>query len=479
MENLINTKEAAAILNVSPETVKKWRERKLFGVPFFTADEMHGDTWYYYRERVEQLKSVYQKGILQNMYRLANAFDTLPSADFQKSGTTLGLLSTGFYSTESVAKILGVDEKTLRNWRDKKIFVEDYQTHVGISLYNQDRVLEMKLFCQKNKAEQANSTLFEEVIHSDETPAKVLKRLNIQIYPSKVRVELNDKQTRTIFKLSDESTNELLNDDSFEIVEKRNYKKFGDVVTAYKILNSAGYEIKRPLTQFDRAVLSVCNSELLAGNRCTTIPIIYRALTGKVNKGADAKPTKEQRAVILDSIQILMCRTFISDPSAARNLLKYNDGNATIINSALLPAWYAENATVNGNDSETIIFFDRPCPLLAMAQAKRQILTYGAHLLDVPRQQNTTMNIELKNYSMIRVQEILAHKQMRPIVTFNDVFEKCRLENAHPEIKRRAREFLLTFFEHLKHELIIKDFKLTKKGNAFHSIEFSYSKLKN
>ena len=321
-----------------------------------------------------------------------------------------------------------------------------------------------------------NSTLFEEVLHFGETPAKVLKRLNIQILPSKVRVELNDKQTRTIFKLSDESTNDLLNDDTFEIVEKRDYKKFGDVVTAYKILNAAGYEIKRPLTQFDRAVLSVCTSEFLAGNRCTTVPIIYRALTGKVNKGADAKPTKEQRAVILDSIQLLMCRTFISDPSAARSLLKYDDGSTATINSALLPAWYAENTTVNGKDADTIIFFDRPCPLLAMAQAKRQILTYDAHLLDVPRQQNTTMNIELKNYSMIRVQEILAHKQMRPIVTFNDVFEKCRLENADRKTKLRAREFMLNFFEHLKQESIIRDFKLTKKGNAFHSIEFSYSK---
>ena len=206
MDNLISTKEAAAILGVSPETVKKWRERKLFGVPFFPADEKHGGTWYYHRERVEQLKSVYQKGILQNMYRLANAFDALPSADFQKSSTSDNIpFVNGFYSAETVAKIIGVSEMTLSRWRDKKIFVEDYQTHVGISLYNQDRVLEMKLFCQKNKAEQANSTLFEEVIHSDETPAKVLKCLNIQILPSKVRVELNDKQTRTIFKLSNKS----------------------------------------------------------------------------------------------------------------------------------------------------------------------------------------------------------------------------------------------------------------------------------
>ena len=321
-----------------------------------------------------------------------------------------------------------------------------------------------------------NTTLFEEVLQSGETPSKVLKRLNIQIRPSKVRVELNDKQTRTLFKLSEESTDELLNDETFEIVEKRNHKRYGDIVTAYKILNAAGYDIKRPLDQFDRAVLSVCNSEWLAGNRCTTIPIIYRALTGKVNKGADAKPTKEQRAAILDSIQILMCRTFISEPYGARSLLKYDDGSTTAINSALLPAWYAENTTINGQDADTVIFFDRPCPLLSMAKAKRQILTYDTQLLDIPKQQNTTMNIKLKNYSMIRVQEIIAHKQMHPIVTFKDVFEKCRLENADRKTKLRAREFMLTFFEHLKHESVIKDFRLTKKGNAFHSIEFSYSK---
>ena len=113
--------------------------------------------------------------------------------------------------------------------------------------------------------------------------------------------------------------------------------KHGNIVTAYKILNAASCEIKRPLDQFDRAVLSVCTSEFLADNCCTTIPIIYRALTGKIDKG-DAKPTKEQRATILDSIQIFMSRTFISEPYAARSSLKYNDGSTTTIHSALLPA---------------------------------------------------------------------------------------------------------------------------------------------
>ena len=325
-----------------------------------------------------------------------------------------------------------------------------------------------------------NSIIFNEVLYSNGNVAKTLRRFNIQVRPSKIRVELNDKQTRIIFRLSLDSTSDLLNDHTFELVEKRDHKKFGDVVTAYKILNAAGFEIRRPLTQFDRAVLSVCISEWLAGNRYTTLPIIYRALTGKVNRGSDSKPTKDQRAAILDSIQLLMCRTFISDPSAARKLLKYDDGSTTTINSALLPAWYAEDTSVNGNDAETIIFFDRPCPLLPMAQAKKQILSYETHLLDVPRQQNTLMNIEVKNYAMIRVLEIIAHpKQLRPIVTFHDVFSKCRLENAHLEIKRRVRDTVIGFFEHLQKEEIVRDFDLTKRANAFHSIKFSYNKFKN
>lgn len=322
-----------------------------------------------------------------------------------------------------------------------------------------------------------NTTIYEQILRADGNVVKALQRLNRQIRPSKTRVELNDKQTKLVFTLTERSTNELIDGNTFKLIEKRNHKQFGDLITAYQLLNAAGYEIRRPLTQFDRAVLSVCISEWLEGNRFTTIPIIYRGLTGKVNRESDSKPTKIQRNIILESIQILMCRTFISDPAAARKVLKYDDGSTTVINSALLPAWYAENVTINGNDAEIIIFFDRPCPLLGMAKAKKQIITYEASLLDMPRQQNTPMNVELKNYCMLRVLENIAHpRQMRPIVTFNDVFEKCRLENTDRKTKLRAREFMLDFFEHLVNESIIEDFEVTKKAGAFHSIKFSYSK---
>jgi hypothetical protein len=93
-------------------------------------------------------------------------------------------------------------------------------------------------------------------------------------------------------------------------------------------------------------------------------------------------------------------------------------------------------------------------------------------LLNIPGQQNTRLNIEAKNYTMLRLQEIGLHKQLTPTITFKDVFEKLRIENAHAEIKRRVREFMLAFFEHLKSKGIIKSYEVVKHGNTFYGIKF-------
>ena len=137
-------------------------------------------------------------------------------------------------------------------------------------------------------------------------PLAIIKRITGGLRPSRIRVEINDKLAKVIFKLSDEGTDELLGGKTFEIVEKRG-KKFGEITTAYKILNAAGYQVLRPFTMFDRFVLAVCISEWLKGNRYTTVAIIYRALTGKIGR-SDAKPSVAQRKAIIESLEILMSR---------------------------------------------------------------------------------------------------------------------------------------------------------------------------
>lgn len=316
-----------------------------------------------------------------------------------------------------------------------------------------------------------SSITFSDVL-TVEDPIAVIKRLNGSIRPSRTRTELNEKLAKVVFKLSSDGMNDLLNGDTFEIIEKRNHKKNSDIITAYKILNAAGYNIQRPFTLFDRFVLSSCISEWLEGNRYTTPAIIYRALTGKVDKGRDAKPSKDQLAAIIDSIKILMCRTIDYTAKELCEVLGYNDGKPFSANAPLLPAAYFDASAENGLDAITIFFLAEP-PLLKIAQTKRQIISYDSNLLDIPRQQNTPMNIELKNYCMLRVQEILAHRQLTPTITFNDVFTKARMENAHVETKRRAREFIKAFFENLLNQHIIDSFEVTKKHGAFYSIKFT------
>ena len=247
-----------------------------------------------------------------------------------------------------------------------------------------------------------NSRTLDEILCSSQNPTDTLRKLRAQIYPSRTRVEINDKLIKYAFSLTDEGTEDLLEGEIFGIVEKRDYKNLGDIVTAYKILNAAGYTVQRPAREFDRDVLSVCISEQYAGNWCTTPPIIYRGLTGKVGKGSDAKPSKEQLAAIIDSVKFLMSRIIQYDASELCQSMNLNNRQPIRANDQLLPAWFIESSTANGNDA-TVIFFDRECPLMKLARAKKQILTYESHFLDVPRQQNTFMNIELKNYALRRV----------------------------------------------------------------------------
>lgn len=150
-KDLITTADAALILGVSTSTLKNWRNRKLFGVPFFTADEKHGDTWYYLRKRVEQLKEVYQPGILGNMYKLARKFKGKTLSDYFQKGDSsdaktfsLSKIEPCFFPADEVAQILGVSERTIQDWTKNRKFVEDMVDHDGCYWYSAAKVYAMK-----------------------------------------------------------------------------------------------------------------------------------------------------------------------------------------------------------------------------------------------------------------------------------------------------------------------------------------------
>ena len=299
---------------------------------------------------------------------------------------------------------------------------------------------------------------------------------NFQIIPSKIRVIPNDRVSKKLFNLTTADIQDWIEfNKTYNFIEMKNHKKFGEIGCPIKLsIDGEKFSISEPLTHFDSAVLSVCISEWAVDNKITTPAIILRGLTGKIGRG-DAEPSKDQLAAIFNSIDKLMRLQLSYDMTELCEKLKYNNGKPEKLVSTLLPCHYIKSSTVNGKDT-TIIEFDRESPLYRIAKIKNnQIVTYDGTLLDVPNQNNTPMNITIKNYVMLRVQEIKLHKMM-PVITFDDVFHKCRIDNASSDKKMNARNITIEFMNHLKSHSEIKDFEVTKKGNTFYSVKFSYAR---
>lgn len=290
---------------------------------------------------------------------------------------------------------------------------------------------------------------------------------NVQIYPSTTRVEPNDVVTKLMFNFNAETYEALISGVEGEVTETKRHKKFGEITSSFKIRSI----YNEPLTEFDRAVLAVCTSEMCAGNLYTTPSIVYRGLTGKIGEVA-AIPYANQLSAILHSVKKLMGTKYTSKIAEAFKILGYGDGDIVIKDSMILPAVIVD-ITVNGQRVENAIYFDRESPLWILADAKDQVIRYDANLLNVPNQQNTPMNIMLKNYVCRRVHEIKLHK-MAPTVTLEDIFRKTRISDASRKTKMDARNAVEKFFEHLQTRGAVKSFEFVKRGTQIHAVKFTF-----
>lgn len=299
---------------------------------------------------------------------------------------------------------------------------------------------------------------------------------SVKVNPSKIIYIPNDRFAKKLFNLSDDDFRNACQE-PLKLVEIKNHKKFGKISSPFLIIvdENLSFTLSEPLDQFDFDVLIVCISEYHAGNYFITPAIIYRGLTGKV--GTDSMPSKDQLSAIMHSLEKLMFLKIEIFMNELCEKTDYNTEKKLHIVAPILPAEYTTETIINGKSS-TVIHLLEESPIWRIACLKNhQILSFNSEILDIPRQQNTRLNIMVKFYVLRRILEIILHN-LTSTITFPDVFKNCRIENAHAEIKLRAREFMLTFFKHLKTKKIIKSFELTKKGNTFYSIKFTYSKPK-
>ena len=302
-------------------------------------------------------------------------------------------------------------------------------------------------------------------------------KLNFQVYPSKLRVVPNDRTSKKLFNLTaDDLIDWIERQKTMNFIEILQHRKFGEILSPIKLtVDDESFTISEPIDLYDLAVASVCISEKFVGNMVTTPTIIYRGLTGKIGKN-HTEPSKDQLNDIFNSVNKLMRLQIDYNMTDLCQKVGYNDGNPFHLVSMFLPCHYLKATTINGKDA-SVIYFDNESPIYLSAQIKNnQLLTYDNSLYDVPHMQNTRTIIKVKFYVLNRITEITLHKKMVPILTFTDIFDKCYLDNVDRKTKLRVREIIVTFLEHLKSKDIVNSFELTKKGNAFHSIKFTYSK---
>lgn len=300
-------------------------------------------------------------------------------------------------------------------------------------------------------------------------------KTNFQIYPAKQLIVPNDRISKKLFNLTLADLHDwIAQQKSIDFLEIQRHKKFGEIISPIQLfVDDETFTISEPLDQFHCAVLCAGISELYFGNHQTTPAIIYRAITGKVEKGAEAEPSKKQLADILAAFELLMRLQMKYDMSHYCLTTGCNDGKPITLISSLLPCRMLKSSTANGKDTSVIELLGES-PLLLSAQLKNnQLLMYNNSLLDVPNMNNSRMNIGAKHYGMRRVQESSLHRQMSPTIKLDDYFTKLRIENASNKTKMDAREVLVTFFEHLQAKGVIKSFELTKKGNAFDALHFT------
>ena len=389
------------------------------------------------------------------------------------------------FTTKEAAAFLKVDRKTIQRYRQAGILVPDQFGANNTVLYSEMALLQAcrSLLSKIDSSGDLHlkfhpqvATCYEAILESftkktlegfgDDVEVQV-EKFHFNTNVTKL-ITLNDKLTKTLFSLpADEYYDSLQNGTSIAVNETISR---GKKIQSYFTLKSGSFAaLRRPLNEFDRAVFDTCNSARAAKFIGITPDSLLRALVGGKNKNTRLSPN--QSAAIFESLERLMTIIEIDFSQTCEKIPKYNSAPGKMT-AQILPCQILENVLVNGQIT-TIIEFTDESPLLKIARAKKQLLTYPVSLLNIPRQNNTPLVIMIKSYVIRRVLEIIAHN-MTPTITFADVFKHCELSDANRLQQYDARKIILDVMKHLQSDGIIKSFETTKKDGSYYSISLTF-----
>lgn len=389
-----------------------------------------------------------------------------------------------YLKTNEVAKILGVNRKTIQRWAENGILVPAHKTGAGYSLYTRRQIAELcqsatNLLARMTNCDKSPTIKNRTATHLQSavktTSEFKKKRKSIRIIPAKKLVMTNDKLTKTLFSLPPEEYISVL-ENGGELVEVKNFPKVGEIITPYWLELVDSYTDKSPLTMFAKAVFTACISEWIIGNRHTTDGIIFRHITGKPS-GSNAQPSPAMKELILYCVRKMMCTVLRVNMTEVCKHLHYNNGVPLILNAPILPCKYVEEV-INGQESRVVIYFLDESPLLTIARAKNnQFLAVEPRLLNISNQSSSSKNISIRHCVIQRVLEIILHNLRPTVIKFDYVFQVCGLMDADPKKKFEVIQEIIEIFEYLVLGGDIKSFIVNKDDDKCDSVEFMLSDL--
>lgn len=291
----------------------------------------------------------------------------------------------------------------------------------------------------------------------------------IQTRMKKLIVPL-DKLSNDLFKLPAEFYAKILNGEPMRIKER--FKDNGrGVFTEYWLKLAEGFLDKSPLEPFHREVLFAFLSAYEQGYDTVTFKMTLNALTG-TNKSRMYKNQFEalnEAVKKLQSIRITIDATMLFE-AEPKYKARYGRGSAKLT-GYLLPCEIVE-AEVNGREKTHAVKLLGESPLMRLAKAKAQLVSYDNAPLAISGQNNTPLVIVIKNWLLRRIHTTKSERRKRglnPSILFSTLYVECGIKDK-PLERKRGREIIFETLDAFKAEGVIEDYSVEREGNNYRSI---------
>ena len=474
---LLKSSEAAKILSVTKMTINRWVKNGIL-VPAKVITNGYQNYNYFTEKQLEEFKN---RNAEEKIFSSDSKSVTSDSSDSKS-------VTSGEKNTNANSKSVTSKSKSATS-KKKNYFLDPYNLPDGYEMVDNDpnRIMYNPdgdiISCHGEERDEPKYEDDEEShsVNYVDKQKKINNSQQISIYNTATRRVPNDKVRKTLFNFMHPQWN-VKNVERLELCERSIKQRHNGFISSLDIITRVNLEypenalLERPrLTPFDGEVLDACISIQANGGKFTTIDHIYRLMIGSTN--SNKQPNPKMETFLKSSLdRLLFCKVRI-DLTEACKRLGYNCGKPVIEHNSLIPGKYIENIKVNGKLT-TVIKFYEPSPLFKIAETKNgQILSYNADILDAPLY-NTPDVIVIKNYIIRRVLECLAHKQMRNIITFKDIFEKTHLFNLSKVQRHRFYDYIRIIFDHLVNKNAIQSYQFVKKDGYFYSIHFNSIDIK-